>query len=142
MFGTHTGLYIPDDLQIGAGVSSVLLIVEGGSDACAGFDMGLPTVGRFSCTGQTDMLADLARAMNPSVMVIVGDSDGPGRAGAERLARALRPLVRALKVIEPPAGHKDLRAWHIAGATDGDLIRLINETPPQPLRLEVVTHAR
>jgi hypothetical protein len=142
MFGTHAGLYIPDDIQIGAGISGVLLVVEGGSDACAGFDMGFPTVGRFSCTGQTDMLADLVRTMRPSVTVIVSDSDGPGRAGADRLARSLRPLVRCLKLIEPPAGYKDLRAWRVAGATDGDLIRLINETAPRPLRMEVVTHGR
>jgi hypothetical protein len=139
MPGTHVGLYIPDDLILTYHSlrTFTLLIVEGGSDAAAGHDMGLPTVGRFSCTGQQDILADLVRTVRPSVVVIVADADGPGRAGPERLARALRPLVRALKLIEPAGGLKDLRAWRQAGATDGDLIRLINEAPARPLRMEV-----
>jgi hypothetical protein len=139
MPGTHVGLYVPEGLihTYRSLWTFPLLLVEGGSDAAAGHDLGLPTIGRFSCTGQQDMLADLVRTIRPGVVVIVADADGPGRFGAERLAHTLRPLVRALKIVEPPAIHKDLRAWRQAGATDGDLIRLINETPTRPLRMEV-----
>ncbi len=139
MPGTHAGLYVPDDLILTprGPRAPPLLLVEGGSDAAAGHDMGFPTVGRFACTGQQDILADLVRAVRPGIVVIIADADAPGRSGAERLARRLRPLVRPLKIVEPPAGHKDLRAWRQAGATDGDLIRLISETPARPLRMEV-----
>jgi len=61
--------------------------------------------------GQVDMLAGLVRMLRPDEVVIVADADAPGRSGAERLACRLRPLVRPLKIVEPPAGHKDLRAW-------------------------------
>jgi len=105
MPGTHTGLFVPDDLVLGHHSlrAFTLLVVEGSSDATAGLDMGLPSVGRFACSGQVDMLAGLVRMLRPDEVVIVADADAPGRSGAERPARRLRPLVRPLKIVEPPA---------------------------------------
>jgi hypothetical protein len=45
--------------------------------------------------------------------------------------------VPTVKVIEPPAGHKDLRAWRQAGANHADLAELIERADGLSLAVEV-----
>ena len=130
--GHHAGLYLPADLSLDL-AGGELVIVEGGSDVAAGLDLGLPTVGRFSCTHGGRLLIRLICDRRPGLVVIVADADGPGRRGAERLASALLPYSACLKLIEPPAPHKDLRGWLLAGATSADLISLVDEGSPRRL---------
>jgi hypothetical protein len=54
-------------------------------------------------------------------VVVVADSDLPGRSGAERLATDLLAYSPAVRVIAPPNGIKDARAWKNAGATKADV---------------------
>ena len=138
MRGHRAGLYLPGDLPVkmsGPG----LLVTEGASDAVAGLDLGLWTVGRFSCRHSAKLLVELITLRRPGQIVIVADVDshGAGRRGAESLASALLPYVPCLKVIEPPAPHTDLRAWRQAGATFKDLHRLIESTPARRLAVKV-----
>lgn len=136
MFGHRAGLYLADDMpEI---LSSLpLLVCEGGTDAVAGRDMGLVSVGRFSCTHGARLLTGLVRRRQPGLLVIVADADGPGRRGAESLASALLPYVTHLKIIQPPAAHNDLRTWKRAGASGDDVRRLIESAPPRRLAVKV-----
>jgi hypothetical protein len=62
-------------------------------------------------------------------VVVVADADEPGRRGAEKLASVLRVYVPGVRVIEPPDGVKDVRAWKRAGATRADVEHLIQAAP-------------
>jgi hypothetical protein len=104
---------------------------EGASDTLTLTAMGLPAVGRPSCSGGVELLAELLRDWPADRAIIVlgewdarPDGSWPGRDGAtrtaERLAQALgRPVCWAL----PPDGAKDVRRWATAqetGATCAD----------------------
>jgi hypothetical protein len=135
--GHKAGLYLPDDLTVGP--DATLVVCEGATDAVAGRDLGLQCIGRLSCTHGARLLVELVKARRPGLLVIIGDTDEPGRRGAQSLAAALLPYVPALKVIEPPAPHKDLRAWRKAGATRHDIERLIAGTEPRRLTVRGAT---
>ena len=135
MPGHKAGLYLPDDLLIAS--DSTLVACEGGTDAVAGRDLGLQCVGRFSCTHGAKLLVELVKAQRPSLVVIVADGDGPGRRGADSLAVAVVPYVPGLKVVEPPAPFKDLRAWRQGGAALPDVKHLIAGVEPRRLAVEV-----
>jgi len=137
VLGHKAGLYLPDDPPAPAG--SMLVVCEGATDGVAGRDLGFQCVGRFSCTHGARLLVELVKARRPGLLVIVGDTDEPGRRGTQSLAAALLPYVPALKVIEPPAPHKDLRAWRRAGATRHDIERLIAGIEPRRLTVRVAT---
>ena len=72
----------------------------------------------------------------PSAVTIVADADEPGERGADALAEALALYTRRLRIIRPPAGVKDARAWKQAGATAADVQRAID---PAPIRKLAVT---
>jgi phage/plasmid primase-like uncharacterized protein len=135
MPGHKAGLYLPDDLTIAA--DSTLVACEGATDAVAGRDLGLQCVGRFSCTHGARLMVELVKAHRPGLVVIVADADGPGRRGAESLASAVVPYVPGLKVVEPPAPFKDLRAWRQGGAALPDVKHLIAGVEPRRLAVEV-----
>jgi len=137
MPGHKAGLYVPDDLTVGP--DAPLLVCEGATDAAAGRDLGLQCIGRFSCTHGATLLMELVKARRPGLLVIIGDTDEPGRRGAQSLAATLIPYVLALKIVEPPAPHKDLRAWRQAGATRHNIESLIASIEPRRLAVRVVT---
>ena len=136
VFGHRAGLYLADDMPVALS-SLPLLVCEGGTDAAAGRDMGLVSVGRFSCTHGARLLTGLVRRRRPDLLVIVADADGPGRRGAESLASVLLPYVAHLRIIQPPAAHKDLRTWKRAGASGDDVRRLTESAPPRRLAVKV-----
>lgn len=118
--GSHSGAFIPRGLDS----RSLLLICEGPTDTAAALSLGYMAVGRPSCSGATEILCELLHNGRPRDVVIVADSDGPGRFGARRLATRLRGLCRNVgpKIISA-APHKDLRSWLQGGAT-ADALRL------------------
>ena len=87
------------------------------------------------------MLAQFARGRE---VVIVGDSDEPGRKGAEALARELALHCPAVRVVYPPDGIKDLREWKSRGLTKAALREAIQAA--QLVRHQIVsktaTHRR
>ena len=136
--GHRAGLYLPADLpQDLASVEGTLMVTEGATDAVAAMDMGIWTVGRFSCTHGAELLVRLVTRIRPARLVLLGDNDDPGRRGVECLASVLLAYVRELKVIYPPTQHKDLRAWRRAGATVADLMQVIDAARPRRLSVEV-----
>jgi hypothetical protein len=117
--GGREGLFIPAGVESG---DSLLLVCEGPTDAAALLDMGLANVvGRPSCTGGIKLLVELVRLRRSPEVVVVADGDEPGRRGADNLASVLVAYTPAVRIIAPPAGIKDARAWLQAGGTWRDV---------------------
>lgn len=133
--GTKAGLFRVSE-QNGT-VPPPLFVVEGATDSCAAWQIGLRVVGRPSCTGGTTLVARVAHGLDV-VVVADFDSHGAGRRGAEALASALLPTVRTLRVIEPPVGLKDLREWVRRGATRADVLAVVEKTPVRALRTRCI----
>ena len=82
-----------------------LIVVEGASDTAAALSLGLKNVvGRSSCLTGTQHI----RELHPRRVTIFADRDEPGMNGAEKLGRDLHLPFR---IVLPPEGFKDLRAW-------------------------------
>ncbi len=64
----------------------------------------------------------------------MADGDGPGRDGAERLAEALLP-IRPVRVVSPPGGVKDARAWIVGGADRGVVLGCVGAAAVRQLKL-------
>jgi hypothetical protein len=129
--GGREGLFLPAD---GAGRDGPLFIGEGPTDTAALLDLGFPGVaGRPSCTGGIRLLVDLVQGRRPGAVVIVADADEPGRRGADNLASVLAAYAPAVRVIAPPDGTKDARAWVRAGATRQDVEQVIGAAPVRRL---------
>ena len=130
--GGREGLFIPNDLPNRPGQ---LLIAEGPTDTAALLDLGLAAVGRPSCTGGVTYLVRLVQASRADEVVVVADADAPGQRGAEALAATLVAYVPRLRVIAPPHGVRDARAWLRAGATVADLNAAIKASPIRSLTM-------
>lgn len=131
--GSRQGLFIPQSLDC----CGTVLITEGPTDTAAALDLGFEAVGRPSCNAGDNIVRDLVRRHGCRDVVVVADGDEAGRGGAERLARSLSVLARS-RVIEPPNGIKDLRAWLHAGARPADVAGAIALAPATRVRLEVM----
>ena len=122
--GSHNGLFWPEGVYCGSDYP--LLIAEGPTDTASLLGMGFHAIGRSSCSGGVDHVIEFLKGRRREV-VIMADKDPPktrpdgsvwypGQEGAARLAQAIRPFCRTIKIIKPPFC-KDVRAWRIAGAT-------------------------
>lgn len=120
--GSREGLFLPKGLNCAQG----LLIAEGPTDCAALLDLAFEVVGRPSCAGGLRQIVRLIRNTNPPAVAVVADEDEPGQRGAESLARALLPYAASVRVVYPPAGVKDARAWKVAGATHADILQAID----------------
>lgn len=122
--GSKDGLFYDPELSPGVGeLGREIFIVEGATDTIAGYAIGLPCVGRSSCTtGGSDILA-LCNRLRVQSVTIVSDYDEPkirangevfrpGQDGAEALAKKLR---RPYRIVTPPSRFKDLRDWYSRG---------------------------
>ncbi|MHC4538751.1 MAG: hypothetical protein ACYS74_03085 [Planctomycetota bacterium] len=127
--GSKNGLFIPIGLQ---GDGS-LLIVEGGSDLAAALDLGFAGIGRPNCSSKILMTAEAARGRTE--IVIVGDNDEVGRAGAEKLSDALVLHYPCVKTVYPPDDIQDLRKWLQAGLTHETLQQIIRDAKPVELAI-------
>ena len=124
--GGRDGLFIPGSPTDGDDAAP-LFICEGPTDTAALRDIGFrDVVGRPSCTGGTAYVMQLARGRQ---VVIVADSATPGQRGAIRLAGELRGVCPLVRIIVPPPGIKDARAWLRAGARRSDIEVTIRNGP-------------
>jgi hypothetical protein len=139
--GGREGLFIPSinsDAQ-----KNPVFITEGPTDAAALLDMGFhQVVGRPSCTGGIKLLAALVRDRRPDEVVIVADGDEPGERGANSLASVLVAYARVVRIIQPPSGIKDARAWLRAGGTKQDIQMAIDAAPVRRLTVRAVAQAK
>jgi hypothetical protein len=133
--GGREGLFLPAG---GLEKGGQLFICEGPTDTAALLDLGFADVaGRPSCAGGVRLLVELVQLCQPAAVVIVADSDGPGLCGADKLASVLVAYTPAVRVIAPPAGIKDARAWLQAGATRQDVEKMVQAAPPRQLAVRV-----
>jgi P4 family phage/plasmid primase-like protien len=92
----------------------VLLVCEGDSDTAAALTIGFDALGVPGAGQCTEIAA--AHSLHRDV-VVVADNDLVGQDGAETLVATLVKAARSVRLIRPPAEHKDLRAWlNSAGA--------------------------
>lgn len=116
-----------------------ILSVEGLSDTAVGIDLGYDAIGRPSATGKNSLLVPLVSGRH---VVVVGENDsGAGRIGAEKCARALHPHAASVRVIFPPEGIKDVRAWIGAdglSSVRAALATMIDDAPLWEPKREVV----
>jgi hypothetical protein len=119
--GSREGLFVPSDLD----AHDRLLVAEGPTDTAALLDLGLAAVGRPSCRGGRRPLTDLVRRLAPREVVIIADGDEVGQDGALALVQRLVIHARRVRIVTPPAGIKDARAWRRAGATGEVLLGAI-----------------
>lgn len=109
--GSRQGIFLPR-----AAARETVWITEGPTDAAAGLQIGLYTIGRPSCRGSVEDIKTAIRRSDCRRAVIVTDNDSPGYTGALDLADRLHvPSV----IIAPPA--KDLRAYVTAGGDSATL---------------------
>lgn len=126
--GSREGMFYDPAMEPGPD----LVVCEGPTDTAAALTLGLRAIGRPSCAGGVEALADLIRRLGTKRVTIVADHDAPklrpdgsrwypGREGAQALAKTLRRMWR---MVMPPA--KDFRAWLHEGATREQFDALAN----------------
>jgi len=124
--GSRLGLFVPTDLPESL---ATLHVAEGETDAAALHALGLASIGRPGCRACARLVIEFVRTRQPGEVVIVADADEEGQAGADALARNLVAVAPAVRVITPPDGHKDIRAWVRAGARSEDVMFLAGLAP-------------
>ena len=107
--GSRNGVFLP---VIEA--APPVIVAEGPTDSAALMSLGYAVIGRPSCTGGQDIIRKMTKGVD---VVIVSDSDSPGRRGAQQLASTLINTTRSVKVIEPAGSASDAREWLATGAT-------------------------
>jgi len=117
--GSHQGVFAPTAWP---DMPHEALICEGPTDTAAGLSMGFQAIGRPSCLGCEQVLIETCKRLGVDHIIIVADNDGPGKAGAQKLAALLK---MPWKIIVPPG--KDLRKWVQTGATKELLECVINQ---------------
>ena len=90
-----------------------ILVCEGPTDTAAMMQVGFFAYGRPSCRGAVITTKVLTERRD---VVIVSDSDSPGRSGAAALADAIHHTCSSVRIIEPLNG-SDAREWVANGAT-------------------------
>lgn len=115
--GSHAGIFIPVIKP-----QPTILITEGPTDTAAALSLGYYAIGRPSCSGGSQHIANFARRTGARRMVIVADSDGPGVKGAEMIQQFL-PCSSC--VITLPA--KDVREFLNLGGTQELIDSIINK---------------
>jgi hypothetical protein len=132
--GSMAGLFFDPDSMSGDDPIDRLWIVEGPTDCAALLSIGLDVVGVPSAGGAADLVVALARRLLPRELVIVADGDDAGWRGAERLSDALM-IVAQVRVITPPPGIKDSRAWVGAGVDSVGIERVADAAPIRRISL-------
>lgn len=125
--GSNAGLFFEDNLFCD-GRSARTYVTEGPTDTAALLSLGLNVIGVPSAGGSAALLVKVVRRLSPTDVVVVADGDDAGKAGAIRLADTLSSLVPT-RILTPPSGLKDARAWVIAGADRETLTQAANDTP-------------
>lgn len=128
--GGVEGLFIPNGIDS----PELLLIAEGPTDTAALLDLGFDVIGRPSCSGGVSDIVELVKRHRCRDIVIAADPDEPGMRGADKLATKLLLYVPAVRVITPPVGNKDFRAWKNKKATSIDVQEQIDAANVRKLK--------
>lgn len=115
--GSRQGIFLPDSKPDG----EEACVCEGPTDLAALLSLGLWGIGRPSCTGGGPEIAEYCRRHGIKRLSVLADNDGPGRAGAERMAAEIRMRARIATL---PA--KDVREAVKNGASRDTIVACIN----------------
>lgn len=100
-----------------------VVVVEGMSDVAAAASIGLTGIGRPSNLSGLDIAAELVRGRP---VVVVGENDlkpdgkWPGREGMVAAFQSVCKKTFSVKMVLPPSGVKDLRAWIVTNGLTRD----------------------
>ena len=108
--GGHRGLTLPKRWDQS---NSSLFICEGASDVAAALTSEMRAIGRPGLKSGFNDLAILLKDEQAEIVVVAdNDSEGAGRAGAQKLAERLsNELKKPIQVMAPPKNFKDLREY-------------------------------
>ena len=110
----HGVFYDPDQV-LNAPQGARVWICEGASDTAALLTLGLMAIGCPSSGVGGGFIASIGHRIRPAEWVIVADADPKGIEGAKQLQSDL-VAVAPVRIIYPPTGCKDARAWLGLGA--------------------------
>jgi putative DNA primase/helicase len=103
-----------------------VLIVEGATDALAALSLGFVAIGRPSCGASGGLLGRMPLAGRE--VIIVGENDaGAGLKGMKETFAIVSKMTPGVKMVLPPEGIKDLRAWYNTGLTFEELLDYVAE---------------
>ena len=112
--GGTLGLFVPTCIDR---TKTYVAICEGATDTAAVLSMGVGNViGRPNCGSGAGLITKFIANSNFKNALLVADNDDAGVGGAKELASHLVSRVN-VKIVTPPAGVKDMRAWLKAGCT-------------------------
>lgn len=153
--GSHDGLFYDPELKPRESVYNgikgrELVVVEGATDTIAGYQLGLPTVGRSSCNTGSPQLKALCDRLKVGRVTIVTDNDAykvrpdgtPWRPGVDGAIRLAQQVGRVYRLVTPPK--KDLRDWFFSGLTAETFWLVADRQPwklPERAPTRVRTHA-
>ena len=103
------------------------LVVEGASDTAAGLSLGFQTIGKPSAVGGIERISELIKGHSIDI-VVVGENDPAGISGMQKTHAYLSQYAKSCRMILPPEGTKDLRAWLSAGLTHDKLMDVITRS--------------
>ena len=110
----HGVFYDPDQV-LNAPMGARVWIGEGPTDTAALLTLGFMAIGCPSSGVGGGFIASIGHRIRPAEWVIVADADPKGIEGAKRLQSDL-VAVAPVRIITPPTGCKDARAWLGLGA--------------------------
>ena len=131
--GSRAGLFYALDL-LTVEQPNRLIVCEGPTDTAAMLAVGLHAVGVPSAGGGIDLLMAMCRRIRPEYLQVMADADGPGAAGAERVADAL-VVVSPVCIVTPLGGCKDSRAWVVGGAGKDSILAAGDVAPVRRLTI-------
>lgn len=123
--GSKQGLFIPQHFPHRL-EHMRMFVAEGPTDTAALLDLGFFAIGKPSCRGMEKQIVQLAKQTETQQVVIAADHDKPGQEGAFKLAKILRDANISCRILTPPQGIKDIRAWKQLGVTANDILTQVN----------------
>lgn len=122
---------LPEVVKAAKQEDGVIWVVEGEKDADALAKLGLTATTNAGGAGKWRQ--EYSEALRGACMVVVlPDSDEPGRKHAQAVARSLAGLVGEVKVLALPGPGKDVSDWLAAGGTRERLEHLVAHGEPAP----------
>ena len=106
-----------------------LVITEGESDAAAAIDLGFDVIARPGCSTCAGIVVDTLARLRPDRVVLIADADPPGQNGAHALARRIAAAGTICRVLTPPDGAEDLRAWKLLPESNTHALAALIEAP-------------
>lgn len=112
--------------------AETVLIVEGEKDADAAYRLGLPEgwAATSNPMGAGKWRPEYSETLRGKRVVILPDTDEPGRRHAEQVAKSLEGKAFEILILVLPEGHKDLTEWSDTGGTAPAFRALLDNPPP------------